>query len=440
MGRSTVPAVGVRCPACRAEVSEWAGWCPQCHGSLADAELVDAERVDAERVDTELVDTELVGDLAPGDSGRIDQPSTPTTPRRPAATVRFGVVGAVLVAVGLIAAVVLRPGSVGNHSPAGSIGGLPAALAAEHLFFAEPARTGVYRADGSLVSNFQTRSGEGAVPVVSGEGEVVYVHAGEAYRISRPGSPGATPVAVGPAESVFPALGGAVGIESGQIGGVQYVEYMAAGGTFPTPGTRRLELPPGTTAVAQIPDGLLTTTTSYLQYQIGQSPVLGLSRMEVHSTRSLGTASAVIDVHANAAALVTCRLDRPADCALRLVDAASGQTRVVAVPPGFAGYAEGGAFSPDGKRLAAFVSTEDRYGGTVLHLAMVRTDTATVAVIGPPLVVGTPAGTAVWSPDGRWLYFGAEVDGTLYATATATATGRVWTLPLPTSTAVAGLR
>jgi hypothetical protein len=109
----------------------------------------------------------------------------------------------------------------------------------------------------------------------------------------------------------------------------------------------------------------------------------------------------------------------------------------VAAPAGSGGYAEGGAFSADGKFLAVFASTHDRYGGTVLHLAVISTATASPVVIGPALVVGTPAGTAVWSRDGKWLFFGAAVDGTFYAERTDL--GKLYTLPLPTSTAVTSL-
>jgi hypothetical protein len=346
------------------------------------------------------------------------------------------VVIVVLVAAGL-GAVLLGVGRGGNRGSKDTSGGLPAALAGEHLFFAEPARTGVYRADGSMLSDLQAVSGEGETPLVSGDGMVVYIHSGQAYRINATGPLGAPPVVVGPATSIFPALGGAVGIESGPQGGPQRVQYMAAGGTFPMPGAGPTDLPPGVMAVAQLADGLLVETYSDVNNQFGPNPVLALSRLEGRSTLPLGTASGVIDTHSTTAAWVTCPTNPPADCSLRLVDTATGRNRPVAAPAGYSGYGGGGAFSADGKSLAVFVSTYDRYGGTVLHLAVINTATASAVVIGPALPVGTPAGTAAWSRDGKWLFFGAAGDGTLYAERTDF--GELYILPLPTSVAVTGL-
>jgi hypothetical protein len=345
------------------------------------------------------------------------------------------------------------------HSPHGSVRGrlppaavlrrlpsaavlrrLPPGLASERLFFAEPVRTGLYRADGSMITNLTDSAGIGypLEPLVSGRGVVVYIHGDYAYRTDPHNRHRV--VRLAPATWIFPAEHGAIGIESGGFDSPASVAYMAADGTFPELGTPSVVVAPGITAVAQVPRGLIVAAGATLEELLNQVTHVRLSLIEAHSTVSLGMATSVVGVYGATAALVNCPSRGLASCALRLVNTTTHRVRSIRPPPGYVGFAQGGGFSPNGKLLATFVPSPGPDGSSVLHLAVMRLSTGTTTVVGPSLIAAQElVGDATWSADGHWVYFGS-LSGTLDAekmTRTGPA-GNPWTLPLTTSFAVIG--
>ncbi len=310
-------------------------------------------------------------------------------------------------------------------------GRLPGALRSQVLFFADRSRTAVVRADGTTINDLAgvAASGYPFQPLDTGDHLAVFVHDNQAYRVSAAGGP---PQPVGAATSIFAADGGAVGLQGGGNGEPTSVEYMAADGTVPQPGTSSTQLPLGAVAVARLADGLL------VQANPTQSRPPRFELIAPQSTLTLGSLTAVVGTHQSWVAALTCPPHRAvAGCPLHLVDTAGRTDRVVRIPPGFTGFAEGGRFSPDGSLLAAFVDDTTPPNLGTMHLALIRTSTATVTVVGPPLLV---AGSAAWSTDSHWVFYGG-LTGALYAERTTPQgpAGRSWKLPLSSSYAVTGL-
>ena len=84
------------------------------------------------------------------------------------------------------------------------------------------------------------------------------------------------------------------------------------------------------------------------------------------------------------------------------------------------GFAPGGAFSPDGTRLAVFLNTAS---GRAARLALVDPGTGTVRVARRPRpVLGQDFGWARWLPDGSHLIVGTGTGGYLVDSATLSAT------------------
>ena len=307
--------------------------------------------------------------------------------------------------------------------------GLPAALARERLFIADPARTGIFRADGTEVEVIRDLTADGypSRAVESGSGLVVFIHQGEAYMVPSTGE--GAPVQVGPADSVFPASDGAVGFFVNGPPGRGFVEYMSAGGQLPEHGTGSMELA-GVTPLARLPAGLLTETTPRSPLGTFQLAMIGTQNNAV-----LGAATQVIDIHATSVAWLSC-VSIPTTCSLVVDDTSSDVNQVIPPPPGYAGYAPGGAFSPDGTMLATFVVT----GHRALRLAVINAAMGHATLIGPPLQVEDAIGTATWSADGQWLYYGGDTGG-LYAQRIEEGRpiGRQWRLPIQTSKTVTGL-
>ena len=90
----------------------------------------------------------------------------------------------------------------------------------------------------------------------------------------------------------------------------------------------------------------------------------------------------------------------------------------------------GGAFSPDGRQLAAFVSAFRPHDWPNAQLVLVNPDTGSVQLIGNTLIqIGEPAGWATWSPTGSDLYGGSYREGPVIQ-AFALKAGRTQATPL----------
>jgi hypothetical protein len=127
-------------------------------------------------------------------------------------------------------------------------------------------------------------------------------------------------------------------------------------------------------------------------------------------TTTLGRGTRVIDsTDGDVAWVRACGAEA---CTLALTDVASGRTRDVAAPVGDVGFVGGGAFSPDGSKLAAFSmtgagATGGDAGGRRMRLVVVDVRTARAAPVARSVrEFGESYGYATWSPDGRWVFFG----------------------------------
>ncbi len=91
-------------------------------------------------------------------------------------------------------------------------------------------------------------------------------------------------------------------------------------------------------------------------------------------------------------------------CDLHIADTATNTSRVITAGSG--GYLGGGAFSPDGRHLAAFEEIPSRRLG---RLVVVDVDRGTVKrVLKATISFGEPYGFADWSPTGASVYFGGN--------------------------------
>jgi hypothetical protein len=92
------------------------------------------------------------------------------------------------------------------------------------------------------------------------------------------------------------------------------------------------------------------------------------------------------------------------DCLMRITSAQTLSTRTVRSPLRH-GFADGGAFSPDGTQLAVFVNLNGE--PSAAQLAMVDTRTGTLRLVpGARTQMGEPVSWARWLPDGRHLLAG----------------------------------
>ena len=261
-------------------------------------------------------------------------------------------------------------------------------------------------ADGSVVKPLPQVAAVGypVRPVATPQHLVMFVHGGDAYAVN---ADGRGPVQhVGAADRLFPADGGDVGLEVGAgLGATEpnIVEYVAADGTVPQPGTTNVVLPSGSTAVARLVDGLLILSPDGRLRLLSPSPTITLGP----SRDVIGSFVATV-----AWTATTGCADDGINCPLHLTETARQADRLITPPPGFGGFTGGGGFSPDGSWLAGFV-----YAPTVtpdVQLVLIDTRSGQSRVIGPDLPVGEPIGSAAWSPDGQWLFF-SGLSGPMYA-------------------------
>jgi hypothetical protein len=93
------------------------------------------------------------------------------------------------------------------------------------------------------------------------------------------------------------------------------------------------------------------------------------------------------------------------DCPLEITNTATLSARTVRSPLGH-GFAFGGAFSPDGTRLAVFADTNRLATGAV-RLALINTGTGALHLAGSVrLTIGASAAWARWLPNGRHFLTG----------------------------------
>jgi hypothetical protein len=126
----------------------------------------------------------------------------------------------------------------------------------------------------------------------------------------------------------------------------------------------------------------------------------------------VGRALAVIDAYTppgarySLLAWIPAACQLPGNCPVKITNTATLATRTVRSPlPG--GFAMGGAFSPDGTRLAVFLNAGT---GQAARLALVDPVTGAVGVVpGPALELGMDIAWARWLPGGERLIVGAGI-------------------------------
>jgi hypothetical protein len=235
--------------------------------------------------------------------------------------------------------------------------------------------------------------------LVGRDGTVVAVRGGVAYAAT--GRAGRPPVPLGPAAyAVASASRGRVWLveETGdpdrwfRVREVAVGRSPAAGGAAGGVVARGV-LPLGRRPVAGAPGGLLVQLVG---------PGGGLAVWDPRTGRlgrrlAAGTPLKVVAASGRTVAWVE-------RSALHLGDLASGRARVVPVPPGADGFAAPGAFSPDGRTLAAFTSVGF---STRPALALVAVDrAAAVRVPGSEGALADGCTPCVaWSPAGDWVFF-----------------------------------
>lgn len=249
--------------------------------------------------------------------------------------------------------------------------------------------------------------------LVGRDGAVVAVRGGVAY--ATPGRSGRPATPLGPASyAVASASAGRVWlveetgdperwyrlreVELGRSGSGEGVATTAAATGAPPPGRRPVAL--GTLPLGQRP--LAGVAGGVLVHVAG--PVGGLAVWNPRTGwlgRRLGLAATIpltaVAARGSAVAWVE-------GSALHLGDLASGRDRVVAPPPGTDGFAAPGAFSPDGRTLAAVT----RVGfSTRPALALVDTARASaVRVAGSEGALSDRCSPCLaWAPAGDWVFF-----------------------------------
>jgi hypothetical protein len=465
----------VRCRGCQAEVSEWAALCPVCRRSLDDAEPLPvpdppppppAPQLESPRPVSERPVSERAGAEDPWDEedGRVDAPWGGAISTRGRQVVLSAV--AAVAIIGLVVGLVVSgrghhvaPSSAPTTPPVSATTPattLPAALADERLFFADPGRTGLYQSDGVDLGNVKVEgTGYPLEPLVSSLGIVVFIHDEDAFRTSVDAS--APAVELGGASWIFPGRNGTIGVQSKAPGGRSIVRYMAADGAYSRRGPATV-LPAGDTAIAQVPLGLVVAHGANLALAFNQLAHLQISLLmpakraaggdgftavppadELSSTESLGEGTAIIGVHRATVAWIRCPRDLSVDCSLHIVNTTTLSTQVVRYPADSSGFAQGGGFSPNGTLLATFVRTGVPDGASLVHAEVYDLASGLLTPIGPGLLAAELTGSGTWSADGRYLYFGGLL-GSLYAEPTiAIGTSRApWKLPIATSYSVVG--
>ncbi|MGI9005910.1 MAG: hypothetical protein ACR2FU_06895 [Streptosporangiaceae bacterium] len=192
--------------------------------------------------------------------------------------------------------------------------------------------------------------------------------------------------------------------------------------TFSTPEGWYL---PGGDGLADVLSGAGLATPGGVLVQSRPSPgvgsrTLGLWRPGSRAVTVIGRGRGVLAAYTppgrrySLLAWLTTACRPPGSCLIRILNTSSGVTWTIRSPlPG--GFAYGGAFSPDGTTLAAFVASRSRRAA---RLALIDVATGTVRLTGRALPLGEDFGWVTWLPDGRALLAGTSAGGYLISAAT----------------------
>ena len=377
----------MRCGECNGDVSPWAARCSTCGASIENP----------------------IDDRSADVSGR-------RTKRRHGVVLVVALLFCVFIAVVAALRVASSPSPRSlPTAPASPEAHLPGAgvtlvYGAGPLTLARVGSSGSASYPGILTAGYPVR------PIPVGDG-VVYISDGQAEAISL--TLGFTPL--GPATSDF---------ASSRPGWVWLVGDTPAGpllhevrfdGAESGPESA---LPKGTVPIAAVGDGVLLRDADH--------------KMEIWNPADrttsfrLGPVASLVDARGRLVVFTSPPCGDGADCDLHVVDVGSRQDTRIKAPPGTDGFVGGGAISPDGAMVAAFVGGANDGTGPTADLVLVdlRTGTTSGPIGESQVEVGEPVGSAAWSPSGKWLFFcGLQGPMHVYAPGEAAATA----LPLPSS-------
>lgn len=280
------------------------------------------------------------------------------------------------------------PAATGPAAPAGT-SGASLLLGAEDGLFRVDLGTGAAR---PVPLPEGAPGGDGGL--VRGDGTVVAVRGGTAYAaLNRPGRP-ATPLGAA-AYALASAAPGRVWLveQTGDPDRWFRVREVALDGPAGRAAVvARGVLPLGWRPVAGVPGGLLVDVVGRGGGLAVWSPRTGRASLALRAA-----APVVMAASGRTVAWVE-------GATLHLGDLASGRARVVPPPAGSEGFAPAGAFSPDGRLLAAIT----RVGfSTRPALALVRVDQgAAVRVAGSEGALSDRCSPCLaWAPAGDWVFF-----------------------------------
>lgn len=147
--------------------------------------------------------------------------------------------------------------------------------------------------------------------------------------------------------------------------------------------------------------GEVLVVAGRVPFRNGLAERIALVDTATGAVRPLGERSRFVAAVGNQVAWVD-----SADGTLHLRDVVSGADRRLTAPPGRTAFAAGGAFSPDGTRLAAFAMMP-RDAEPEAELVLIDVARATASLVPrTTFSVGEAVGHATWTPSGQWVFFG----------------------------------
>jgi hypothetical protein len=392
----------VECPGCGAHVSEWAASCARCGGDLADAELVR-------------------GTDEPGESAA---PVTLGPHRLEGRWTRIALgalaLGAVSVAFIALSRVTDRD-DAGSASSSASAAQTPSDEAGPNaglIAYVDEVQRHLRVAD--LAGDTSTVTQDGRVsldvlPILVGR-SFVFVGDGTANVVvehEEPGNPRFGWKTLGAAEQVLPSDNpDELWLVRRNASDQREVVLVDLDGHAKAPA---VALPPTAVPIVAVADGLLVEN---------EDAVVRLFDPQTQSTSAgLGVGDDIFDVRGSTLVWRALRSACPDyRCPLSVSELTRTDngivpfTRAIDVPAGTKGWARGGAISPDGKSIAAFVDVSpfveaDRSGpGAALVIVDVATGAVSDPIPGSVVAVGEPTVTARWSPTSDWLFFSGIED------------------------------